>query len=171
LESGDDDITQNALLGLAIIADKNTPLEPVLPIMTQHHNPQVRSNAALCLSSIVQPKDTDAVMPYVLPALRDDDPKVRNHAILIVYEIKDEGAISLMIDLMKDHYPTIRVNAARALGELGDIYACPALIENLDHSKEAVRFYCLESLRKLTGEDYGDDKEKWIEWWKEYSGQ
>jgi len=84
LESGDDAITGNALLSLSVLGDTSTPVEEVLGLMTQHHNPDVRANAALCLSAI-----------------------------------------------------------------------------------EGLKLYCLESLRKLSGEDFGDDPEKWNQWWTE----
>jgi hypothetical protein len=148
LESGDDAITQNALLGLTILGEPDTPLELILPLMTRHHDPEVRSNAALCISVVVKQDEADQVMPYVLPALRDDDPKVRNHAILIIR--------------------IIRVNAARTLGDLGDIEACGPLIMNLEHPKESVKHYCLEALQKLSGENYGMDQERWQDWWTEY---
>lgn len=164
LDSGDDSITQNALLGLALLAVEDTPIETILPLMTQHHNPEVRSNAALCLSTITSPKDNDAVMPYVLPALRDDDPKVRCHAILVLENLEDRSAGAALIDLLDDKYEIIRVNAARALGNLGDMDACPKLIENLEHVKESVRFYCHQALLKLTQENFGTDKEAWTEW-------
>lgn len=165
LQSGDDAITQNALLGLAIIAELDTPLNPILPLMTEHHNPSVRSNAALCLSAIVQPGDNDQVMPYVLPALRDNEPKVRNHAILIILALRDDSAIAPLLELMDDRYDIVRVNAAHTLGILGDPSVCWKLIENLDHPRDSVRFYCAEALKKLSGRDYGENREDWISWW------
>jgi hypothetical protein len=168
LESGDDAVTQNALLSLKILGDPDTPLEGILPLMTEHHNPEVRSNAALCLSAIVSPAHSDLVTPYVLPALRDDDPKVRNHAINIVLRLKDPSTVRTLIEMMDDRYELIQANAARALGELGDPAACSVLITNLNHVKEIVRSYCLRSLQKLSGKDYGFNQEKWTEWWTDY---
>lgn len=166
LESGDDAIIQNALLGLAILETPGTPLDRILPLMTRHHNPGVRSNAALCIASIVEQPQADSVMPYVLPALRDDDPKVRNHAVLIIIKLKAQSAYSPLIELMDDRYDIIRVNVARALGELGNINACGVLIKNLKSSKESVRFYCHEALKKLSGENFDMDEEKWQDWWE-----
>ncbi|MBU0754950.1 MAG: HEAT repeat domain-containing protein [Planctomycetes bacterium] len=165
LESGDDAITQNALLGLAILEVPETPLDLILPLMTRHHNPDVRSNAALCIASVVGPQQSDSVMPYVLPALRDDAPKVRNHAVSIILKLGDRSAINPLIELMDDRYEMIRVNAARALGEMGDLQACGALIKNLTHPKESVRFYAHEALKKLSGKNFGLDEEDWKEWW------
>jgi hypothetical protein len=168
LDSGDDAITQNALLGLTILGESDMPLELILPLMTRHHNPEVRSNAALCISVVVRSEQGDQVMPYVLPALRDDDPKVRNHAILIIRKLKDRSAINPLIELLNDRYEIIRVNAARTLGDLGDIEACGALISNLEHPKDSVKHYCLEALQKLSGKNYGMDQERWQDWWTEY---
>jgi hypothetical protein len=168
LDSGDDAITQNALLSIKILAVPTTDIEKILSLMTEHHNPEVRSNAALCLASIVTPEQGDLVTPYLLPALRDDDPKVRNHAINIVLRLRDQSTVRHLMELMDDRYELIQANAARALGELGDPTACSVLIRHLNHVKEIVRVYCLSSLQKLSGENYGYDAEKWAEWWGDY---
>ena len=168
LDSGNDAIVENALLGLHVLGDPDTPLGRILPLLTGHHNPDVRANAALCLGTIVRPGQSDRVLPYALPALKDEDPKVRNHAVNIVRTLKDPSAVSALVPLLADRYELIRANAARTLGELGDLSACPALIEQVDHPKEIVKASCLEALKKLTGKDYGNNKEKWAEWWKDY---
>lgn len=168
LDSGDDAIVENALLGLRVLADPSTPLDRVLPLLTGHHNPDVRANAALCIATVVQPGKSDRVLPYVLPALKDEDPKVRNHAVNIVRALKDPGAVSALVPLLADRYELIRANTARTLGDLGDLSACPALIEQVDHPKQIVRFWCLEALKKLTGKDYGFNKKKWADWWNDY---
>ncbi len=168
LDSGDDAIIENALLGLSVLEEFSTPKETILQLMTQHHNPAVRANAALCLSAIILPSDADLVMPHVLPALKDDEPKVRNHAVSIILELQSPGAVTPLIELLTDRYDLIRANAARALGVLGEISACGALISQLDNPKEIVRYWSLDSLKKLSGEDYGDEQERWTEWWNAY---
>lgn len=168
LESGDDDITANALLGLKILDEPGIPLDPILPLMTQHHNPLVRSNAALCVATVAMEDQSDLIMPYLLPALRDDEPKVRIHAINIAMNLRSRSTVVPIMELLEDRYELIQANAARALGELGDPSVCGALISKVKHPKEIVRFSALESLQKLSGEDFGDDVADWTEWWQEY---
>ncbi len=168
LESGDDNIIENALHSLKLLENPSTPLDNILPLMTQHHNPEVRSNAALCISAVVSPDQADLVTPYILPALKDDDPKVRIHTINIALNLKNPSATAPLMELMSDPNNNIRANAARALGVLGDISSCGVLITNLSHPSLFVRKHCLESLIKLTGENFGEDKRTWDEWWIEY---
>jgi HEAT repeat protein len=120
---------------------------------------------------IVTPEDADFVMPFVLPALKDKEPKVRNHAVSITRRLKDLSALQALIELMEDRYELIRANAARSLGELGDKEACGALISQIENTNELVQMCCHESLVKLTDKDYGLDQEKWTEWWIEFRAE
>ena len=55
----------------------------------------------------------------------------------------------------------VRLAAARALGQTGD----PAAIEALGHALEdrdpAMQYRAIESLREITGEDFGNDANRW----------
>lgn len=165
LESGDDAIMQNALIGLWMLKDTSTAIDTILPIMTQHHNPQVRANAALCLAAVVTPPQSDHVVPYVLPALRDEDPKVRLHAIGVIKALESKDLVTPLLDLMEDRYDLIRANAVQALGEMNDKNVCGVLIKNLNRS-EVLKSACKEALVKLTDEDFGYDLDDWAKWWK-----
>jgi tetratricopeptide (TPR) repeat protein len=78
--------------------------------------------------------------------------------------------------LLHSQNPNIRRSAARFLGEWGDISAIPALIKALGDKNREVRFFSSESLKVLTGQDFGfnpnDTEEnrkksikRWQEWW------
>lgn len=53
--------------------------------------------------------------------------------------------------------PHVKVPEIRKAVEHHDMSVAPQLIEDLDASDSAVRFYAIEGLRRLTGEDFGYD--------------
>jgi len=165
LDCGNDAIVENALLGLYNLGDPDTPLEKILDIMVQHHDPDVRANAALALQSIVTPAKADMVLPYLLPGLKDDEPKVRNHCILVALKLKEKSTLTALVDLLGDSYALIQANAAKAIGEIGDVTFCGSLIPKLKSRYPIVREYTLLSLKKLSGEDFGNDYDSWQKWW------
>jgi HEAT repeat protein len=44
--------------------------------------------------------------------------------------------------------------------------ALPPLIAALDDEYASVRVVAAVSLERITGKGYGDDKDKWHEWWQ-----
>ncbi len=167
LDCGDDAIVKNALLSLYNLEDQNMPLEKVLDIMVRHHDPDVRSNAALAVLTTVTKEKTDLVLPYVLPGLKDDDPKVRTHCVLIAIKLKDRSTITSLLELLHDPYHLIQAAAVRALGHMDDLSLCGSLIPLLDSRKEIVREYTWLSLKQLSGEDFGHDQDRWARWWND----
>lgn len=170
LDCGDDKIVENALLGLYILEDKNAPLDKILEIMVQHHDPDVRANAALAVRAIVSPRVSEQVLPYVLPALKDEEPKVRNHCILIACQLNDKSTLSALVDLLNDQYALIQANAAKALGQMGTTHTCGYLIPMLGSRFPIVREHSLRALCILSGENFGFEIQDWRDWWKEYQG-
>jgi len=167
LDCGDDSVIKNILLSLYNLADPATPLTRILDIMVQHHDPDVRANASLAVQAIATEDKADLILPYMFPGLKDDEPKVRNHCILIAMKLKDKGAITALVELLKDSYALIQANAAVALGEMGDSSLCGSLIPLLNSRYQIVRECVLKSLKKLSGEDYGFELEDWKAWWNE----
>ncbi len=170
LDCGDDKIVENALLGLYILEDQNIPLDKILDIMVQHHDPNVRANAALAVQAVASPRVSEKVLPYVLPALKDEEPKVRNHCILIASHLEDRSTLSALVELLNDPYALIQANAAKALGLLGTTHTCGHLIPLLGSRFPIVREHSLWSLCALSGKNYGYEVNDWREWWKENQG-
>ncbi len=55
--------------------------------------------------------------------------------------------------------------AVAAAGRIGDESAVPALIPLVDHGNQNTRMWARASLVRLTGQNFGDDKKAWGEWW------
>ena len=74
-----------------------------------------------------------------------------------------EDATTLARIMMVDKLEDCRIAAIEAIGSLKSheprIYQI--LIEGMDHEDPAIRYQCLQSLRKITEKDYGVDPEVW----------
>lgn len=55
--------------------------------------------------------------------------------------------------------------AVAALGRLGDESGVPALIPLVDHGNQNTKMWARASLVRLTGENFGADKQAWGKWW------
>lgn len=181
-------IVQNALLGLWKLGDTETPLEPVLTRLDAKDS-DIRSNAVLALGAILTPDTGERAIERILTCLYDNDPKVRNHAVSAIAAMRHTDAAGRLTQLLDDNYLLIQANAARALGELGDWRNAQALVvrlerlkgqmpsgkyrekTGLDYGREQVVTNITAALRRLSGEDFGDDPKLWREWWNERSSQ
>ena len=76
-------------------------------------------------------------------------------------------AIEPLIAALKDKDWSVRRAAAEALGEIGDPRAVEPLIVVLKDGAWGVRKGAAEALRKIIEKNFGEDPEKWQEWWEE----
>jgi HEAT repeat protein len=184
LSSDDRALVRNALLSLWKIGAPDTPLAPVVECLVVD-DAEIRSNAALALSSILTPETGDDAIDALINAMYDADPKVRLHAVNAAMRTQHPNAAGRLAQLLDDHYMLIQANAARALAEIGDRRNCRHLIDRLarleaetagtkrktrsqmDARRDTVRVYLIGALETLSGEQFGDDVERWNEWWRD----
>ena len=121
----------------------------------------VRTATIKALSEI---KDLRAVEP-VINSLYDKQIEVRLEAIKALAIFKDKRATIPLISNLNDRYHLlVREYSAYALGEIGDKRAIYSLINLLKSENYELKRVARESLRKITGIDFGYDKEKWYNW-------
>jgi HEAT repeat protein len=121
----------------------------------------VRSASVKALKEI---NDLRAVEP-VINSLYDKQIEVRIEAIKALANFKDRRAVIPLIMNLNDRYHLlIREFSSYALGEIKDKRAVYSLINLLNSQNFELRKVSLESLRKITGVDFGYDKKKWKEW-------
>jgi len=118
----------------------------------------------------IGPGAVEAV-PALIQALEDEDSSdVRGTAALALGEIGPGAieAVPALIQALGDGNIVVREHAALALGEIGPgaIEAVPALIHALG-DRNIVRDPAAAALKKITGQDFGDDANRWQEWWEE----
>ena len=77
----------------------------------------------------------------------------------------------LAISITGDEDPNVRGRAARALGTIGCQSAVEFLIEAFKDEDDWVWLHAQNSLKKLTGQDFGTDYDAWKAWYEENEGK
>jgi HEAT repeat protein len=141
LKSSDADQRWWALRTLALSPQART--EWLLPLLDDPA-PEVRQAAALGLCN--QPAET-AIKPLVR-ALSDEDSMVsdlaRNALVLI-----GRPAVPSLLDVPKDAPQRARINALRALAEVGDYAAVPIFMAALEEDSAMLHHWAEEGLDRL----------------------
>ena len=105
-----------------------------------------------------------AVAPLI-EMLRDERWSVRSTAAESLGWIGDTTCLPVLIETLKDEDWNVRLCTTWALGEMGDERALAPLIEMFNDKHWRVRYKARRSLRKITGEDFGESYTKWKDWY------
>ena len=145
--------------------------EKILPAFTKalrDKHPGVKKQAALGIMKM-GPSAGEAVAGLI-DNLKDRSFGSRKSALEALRKIRPSAgeALTAMIDVLSDGREEDRALAADIIGNMEETAtgAVGSLIEGLDDSSELVRKRVASSLCRVTGQDFGDDKEKWLNWWK-----
>jgi HEAT repeat protein len=165
LGDSDEAVLENSLLSLARLSPLSTNANRTLLGLLKHESAWVRSNALLVLGRNLTTTDAPYALEPLLAATRDEDDVVRNNAVGAIARLRTPESIEALAALFDDPYPRIRIRAVVALGEIGDLEAVPSLVPLLDSSSKPLVRAVAHSLREITGEDHGTDREAWQRWW------
>jgi HEAT repeat protein len=171
LAADDDLLIQNALVGLAQIADSDTPREPIVDLLLRHHNPDVRANAALAMAHIITPGEGSRWLADLSAALDDDEPKVRMHVVNALGRVRHPDAAFQITRALNDKTPNVQAAAAKALGDLGIPGMCRYLIDKMTSTTAIVRLQAHDSLCLLAGKNLGEHPDDWRAWCSEQQQQ
>lgn len=117
----------------------------------------LQRDAAKVLGDI---KDKSAVEPLIAK-LDDSNEEIRSNAARALGSIGDVKAVKPLIKALSNK-ETRTAGMTYALGEIGDPIAVESLIEALDDKNLST--YAARALVKITGEKFGENKQKWEEW-------
>jgi hypothetical protein len=97
--------------------------------------------------------------------LGNSDKIVLNNALTQLEVSKNDVGRERAVELL--HHPDLYVwyCSSLYLGAIGDQRSVPYLIRGLDHPAWRSRPRLLGYLKKLTHEDFGEDKNAWVRWW------
>jgi HEAT repeat protein len=110
--------------------------------------------------------------------LSDSDPYVRRRVISYLFWINDRSALEPVVRIsLDDPEQAVRKDALRLVGIWGGRREIPEVIQALEDSSFDVRMQAIRTLKRLTGEDFGepigasDDEFEWIiakwqGWWE-----
>ncbi len=119
----------------------------------------------------------EPAIPFLLEGLSGDHPRTRGSCAWVLGVLKDRRTIEPLRRHLDDEAPEVRYEVANSLCALGDPAGYPVLIAGLSDPSIRNRYKAHESLKLLTGLDFGyrhDDPpekrrlavRKWKEWWE-----
>jgi HEAT repeat protein len=98
-------------------------------------------------------------------AAADEDAYVRREACLALAKTPDAQALQTIGELLaKDNDPDVRVAAAKSLKNFKDPQAAQALAVAIDDNSPAIQQATMDSLREVTGKNYGYSASAWREY-------
>ena len=172
LSDPDQEVVNNALVGLSVLADPTTPLQGILHQMRFGSSGQIRGNAALALLECLQTgsPSTPEVVEAARSGLHDDAPYVRTKsALILAYERDVESIGDLALQLYDDDLDSTAMAASRAIAFLGkhEVHSrgrcARALTASLGKVNDAVVSAVLRDLQLLSGRNY-PTHEDWVQW-------
>ena len=124
----------------------------------------IRKLAMFGLTRIQDPIATPPLIATMENDGNSDD--IRKLAAKSLGAMKDKRAVVPLIKQLADQNSPVRVSAALALGKINDPNAIEPLILTLGSAKD-LHNASIESLKKITGQNLGDSKMQWLEWWSQ----
>lgn len=123
---------------------------------------QVRAAAVQVYAKL----DRSEKLPEVLrQAAGDTDVRVRRECVWALSRRRDKQSMEVLLKLLgEDKEALIRGESAAGLGSYRERQAVQGLIGALDDEEFGVSYRVLRSLRQLTGQDFGYDRQGWQDW-------
>lgn len=120
----------------------------------------VRTELVRTISAFPTPQARSAIQV----AAADADPYVRRAACVALAQSPDAEALQILgKTLESDTDPDVRLVAARELGKFKDPQAAQALAVAIDDNNPALQQTAMDSLRAVTGKNYGYSASAWRE--------
>jgi len=155
---------------LNALASMGLQAEMILPTFVESlsdADPKVRQAAADAIGSLGE--EGIGAIPALILVLQDPDTWVRYGAAGALGKIGPgaEEAVPALIILLEDEEFILRNRVITTLGEIGPgaMQAVPALIKSLLKEEGIVKDSTVESLIKISGQDFGEDAAAWQQWW------
>ncbi len=127
-------------------------------------DPLIRAEIIRTLGDYPDP----AADPVLKAALNDPDADVRIAACEAWGKCGNAQAAELLAPILStDVSQDVRLAAARALGKIKDPQAVAALGDALTDSDPAMQYRAVLSLKEITGQDLGNNVERWRQYVKE----
>jgi hypothetical protein len=137
--------------------------QSLLPVLRDGKPPNKRA-AVTALGLLA---DSTATLALIEALSKTANFELKGAIIIALGRIGDDRATPMLIQaLLKAFDISLREHAAEALGLIGAEAAIDALIESLVKDAPSVRLQVVRSLRRITGESFGDDADAWWGWWE-----
>jgi PAS domain-containing protein len=102
------------------------------------------------------------------PYLRDTDPLIRTAAAAAITNLAHPESAGLVLEhLAQETDPRTRVQLASAARALNARQAVGILVEWLRDDDQTIFKTAVDILPALTGKSFGEDADKWSQWWEQ----
>lgn len=123
-------------------------------------NEQVRGIAVEALAGIKNSRAVELVLD-ACNKRKLQDKYLRICALRALPQIEDPRRIDILIAALNDKATGVLINTCLAMGEIKDPRFIEPLLAKFEGQSESVGI----ALAKITGQNFGQDKEKWQQWW------
>ncbi len=144
-----------------LTAQERRQLMPVLTsIVRDSTNAVLRAEATLTLAEFTEPE----TLPALKLALNDEDADVRIAACKAWGRRGGQEALELLTDMVRDDKSLdVRLVATSELAKFKDQQAIQSLAVALNDKDPALQHRAVQSLKSVSGQDYGDNVPAWRE--------
>lgn len=164
LGSTDADLRREAVESLSQDESAEWEITPKILSVMAGGDPdeQVRAASVRALTLI----ENDIYLKEVLKsAIRDRSVMVRRAVLKVLANRDDQGSLNMLLEILdNEEKAVLRADAAQGLGNYRERPAIRGLLRGLTDEQFNVSYCARQSLRKLTGEDFGYDQQLWQEW-------
>ena len=133
LRHPDNRVRANAVEFIGRFGEPELQLHLLIPMMNDEDN-RVKGNVATALGHLGHPTVED----YLERLMNDDKISNRESAVYALCNLSGEKIVDLLIRALADPYESVRLRAAKGLGEQGDDRAIPALKDALSDEDPSV---------------------------------
>jgi len=165
------EVVSSALIGLWLLGRADTPLDRIAAQLTGGETEDVRTNAALCLSTLVRAGARgESAQPALRVGMVDRAATVRAHCALALAELGDTDSFQAIADMLNEDTTLSIAAGARAISFMAkqDVKlrgkAARALVTVWLRADEPVKSSLFRSMVELSGTNYGTDEEEWSKW-------
>ncbi len=171
LDDTNPQIVSSALLGLWLLGRADTPLDRIAHLLVEGDTEDIRTNAALCISTLVRVGARgESVLPALRMALLDRSVTVRSHTCLALAELGDSESFQAIADMLQEDTMLTSAASARAVAHLGAKdgrlrgKAARALVTAWTKSSEPSKSALFRAMVSLSETNYGSKEEDWVRW-------
>lgn len=166
------DVVDAALLGLGLLADPKTPMEPIARKLEQSSEGWTRNNAAYAVKRLLEAgAPVEPVQASLRLALLDSWDSVRAQAAATLMVVGERKDVTPLRDALYDPAAMVAMAAAKAIRRIAQKddtargEAARALFDAWQEREgRAVRATLMREMALLANRNFGDETEQWREW-------